>query len=175
MGGTQESLGKKTQTDSPGAHTLIHQPVWPFYSFFILSWPHLSPSGSSADPFSQRLLCESSPALDRLVGLYTYRYVVFNPFSKIKRISFWAFGGRDNVVRGLFHANGQVGKKRQNAGSPDYTKSCWIQNGGVIWSVSLVRAGCRRERILQQQQPEKSKEKEKSCRQKYKVCPVCAE
>jgi hypothetical protein len=45
----------------------------------------------------------------------------------------------DNVARGLFHANGQVGKKRQNAGSPDYTKSCWIQNGGVIWSVSLVR------------------------------------
>jgi hypothetical protein len=45
---------------------------------------------------------------------------------------------------------------------------------GVIWSVSLVRAGCRRERILQQQQPEKSKEKEKSCRQKYKVC-LCAE
>jgi hypothetical protein len=34
MGGTQESLGKKTQTDSPGAHTLIHQPVWPFIFIF---------------------------------------------------------------------------------------------------------------------------------------------
>lgn len=46
-------------------------------------------------------------------------------FQNKKNIFFGLLVG-DNVARGLFHANGQVGKKRQNAGSPDYTKSCWI-------------------------------------------------
>jgi hypothetical protein len=99
---------------------------------------------------------------------------VFNPFSKIKRISFLGFWWEITSRAVCFTPMDKLEKRDRTQDRQTIPKAAGYKTGGDLVSVTCPRAGCRRERILQQQQPEKSKEKEKSCRQKYKVC-LCAE